>query len=140
MVSLTWRGEEVGLFFLMGSLLFGAKMGRHPFRERKLGFFFSVLAGVKGSAPHPFLFIKCEMGSPHSLPWRVIKGPAWRVSGPSFALLQQRVGCRVYPPFPGGAEEEVSRDWVWKWKVFSRQERQPEEEWGWGGEAISLDR
>lgn len=56
-------------------------------------------------------FIKCEMGSPHALLWRMIKGPTPRVSGrgwgPRFPCSSTRLGCRVRPPFPGGAGEEV---------------------------------
>ena len=65
--------------FSWGSLPFRAIMGRHPFREEKKKRGFLVLCQVvKGSAPLPC--IKCEMGSPHALLWRVIKGPARRVS------------------------------------------------------------
>lgn len=128
--------------FSWGSLLFRAKMGRHPFRERKRGFFV-LWQGVKGSAP-PFPFIKCEMGLPHALFWKVIKAPARRISGQDWGLglpCSRGLGRRVCPPFPGGVGEEVSREWIWKWKeVFHRQERQSEEEWGWGGEEIALDR
>ena len=95
--------------------------------------------------PPPSPFIKCEMGLPHALLWRVIKGPAWRVLergwGPCFPCSSRGLGCRACPPFPGGAGEEVSREWIGKWKeVFKRQERQAEKEWGRGGEKIELDR
>lgn len=94
--------------FSWGSLLFGAEMGRHPFRERKRGL--RALAGGERECP-PLPFIKCEMGSPHALLWRMIKGPTPRVSGrgwgPRFPCSSTRLGCRVRPPFPGGAGEEV---------------------------------
>lgn len=63
--------------FSWGSL-FRAKLGLHPFRERKRGL--RALAGGERGVP-PLPFIKCEMGSPHALLWRVIKGPTPRVSG-----------------------------------------------------------
>ena len=110
-------GEERKLVpsFSWGSLLFRAKMGRHPFREEKKRGFLVLWQGVKGRAPLPF--IKCEMGSPHVLLWRVIKGPARRVSargwGPIYPALAEGWGAGFAHSF-GGAGEEVAREWIWK--------------------------
>ena len=80
LVSLPGRGEEVGPLFLMGFPPFSGYHGAPslPGGKKKKRGFLVLCQVVKGSAPLPS--IKCEMGSPHALLWRVIKGPARRVS------------------------------------------------------------
>lgn len=53
--------------------------------------------GVKGS--DPFSFIKCEMGSPHALLWRVIGQPhAFQGEvGAPFPLVYHKVGVQGSP-------------------------------------------
>lgn len=116
--------------------LFGLSWGAIPSgREKKRGFLV-LCQVVKGSAPLPC--IKCEMGSPHALFWRVIKGPARRVSargwgpispapaegwGAGFAHSSLVGQGKRWLESGFGNDSRVSAGWRESWR-----------EWGWGEE------
>lgn len=67
---------------------FGLKRGAIPSGRKTR--FPCALAGGERERPVPL--IKCETGSPHALLWRVIKGPARRVSAQGWGPVSPAPG------------------------------------------------